>query len=181
MAQLDISTPLKDVLVAIDKKAARANADRDTLESILIGKSVNVVPGSKLSVLIEKVREEINTRKKVATGSLTIGKTYSRPDSGNINRNVYIANVTNLDFKPSKVYFYTIPPLGAIYEEILICYLDLDINSNYSYITYTDNQYMLFHKYNITQETLFKGGFKIPVCFGGDSPKKITVKWIAVE
>lgn len=56
MADLDNNTSLKIALDEIEIKTLQAETDRNNLEAILPTKGVEVVPGSKMSTLIDEVR-----------------------------------------------------------------------------------------------------------------------------
>lgn len=55
MANLGNNTSLKDALSAIDSKVVQAEKDRNKLEAHLLEKGTELTPGSKMSVLIDKV------------------------------------------------------------------------------------------------------------------------------
>lgn len=77
MASLEDNTSLKDALLAIKIKANQANTDRDTLESILTSKVPGIVPGSKMSTLIDKV---VNT---LGNGSVIGGRNFKLAEEPN--------------------------------------------------------------------------------------------------
>lgn len=148
MAQLDINTSLKDVLSAIDLKAAQANVCRNTLETILTDKNIDIVPGSKLNVLIEKVRGEVNTRKKVASGSITIRK-YSRASGlfSGVSKNAYCHRipVKNLSFTPSKIFVYRKEDNRDYkVKNALSAYYDKDMDADNCYVVSSMNSYSPF-------------------------------------
>ncbi|WP_343101359.1 hypothetical protein [Romboutsia sp. MSSM.1001216sp_RTP31141st1_G3_RTP31141_220114] len=143
MAILDINASLEVALTEIENKTAQVEIDRETLENILIGKGVEVIPGSILSVLIEKVRGEVNTRKKVATGSIS-RKAVSLVSGihNGVEKNSYCHRipVKNLGFVPSKIFVYRKEENREYkIKNALSAYYDKDMDSDncYAFPIYT--------------------------------------------
>lgn len=148
MAILDINASLEVALTEIENKTAQVEIDRETLENILIGKGVEVIPGSILSVLIEKVRGEVNARKKVASGSITIRK-YSRASGifSGVSKNAYCHRipVKNLSFTPSKIFVYRKEDNRDYkVKNALSAYYDKDMDADNCYVVSSMNSYSPF-------------------------------------
>ena len=110
MANLDNNTSLKVALTEIEKKVLQSETDRNSLETILPTKGVTVVPGSKMSTLIGKVKNiSVSSLggKKWASGttlSSTEKLTSEYLDAGNsYSTSAFYIEYRGLDFKPSAI------------------------------------------------------------------------------